>query len=103
MRWTTGQTRRISTIVDFFLPLRRPRRKKMISSTVPTMAPAAVPPEAGVVTNDLDLLVDELVRLIGDPERSAALGKAAREHALACYGLRRFLDDWDALLGEVAA
>jgi glycosyltransferase involved in cell wall biosynthesis len=68
-----------------------------------TEAPAAVPPEAGVVTNDLDLLVDELVRLIGDPERSAALGKAGREHALARYGLGRFLGDWDALLGEVAA
>ncbi|HEX6130745.1 MAG TPA: glycosyltransferase [Actinomycetota bacterium] len=68
-----------------------------------TEAPAAVPPEAGVVTNDLDLLVDELIRLVGDPERSAALGKAGREHALARYGLGRFLDDWDALLGEVAA
>jgi hypothetical protein len=30
------------------------------------------------------------------------LGKAAREAALARYGLGRFLDDWDRLLGEVA-
>ncbi len=62
----------------------------------------AVPPEAGVVTNRLDVLAGELRRLVNEPEEARRLGKAARAAALARYGLDRFLADWDDLLGEVA-
>jgi glycosyltransferase involved in cell wall biosynthesis len=63
----------------------------------------AVPPEAGVVSTDVDVLVDACRRLLADPEECVRRGKAAREAALARYSLGRFLDDWDALLAEVCA
>jgi hypothetical protein len=62
----------------------------------------AVPDEAGVVTNRLDRLEDGLARLAADPAEAAERGRAARAAALRRFGLRRFLDDWDDLLEEVA-
>jgi glycosyltransferase involved in cell wall biosynthesis len=61
----------------------------------------AVPPEAGVVSNRVDVLREALARLAGDPDEAARMGAAAREAALARYGLGRFLDDWNELLEEV--
>jgi hypothetical protein len=37
-------------------------------------------------------------RFIHDPSEAQAVGAAARESALARYGLGRFLADWDARL-----
>ena len=65
-----------------------------------TEVPEAVPPEAGVVTNRLDVADAALRRLVADPEEAQVLGKGAREAALARYGLARFLADWDAVLGQ---
>lgn len=67
-----------------------------------TEVPRAVPPEAGIVTNDLDELEEGLRWLLREPARARAMGAAAREAALAHYGLARFLSDWDALVAEVA-
>lgn len=67
-----------------------------------TEVPEAVPPEAGVVSTRVDVLEAALRRLVEDPEAARLMGKAAREAALARYGLARFLDDWDRLLEEVA-
>lgn len=66
-----------------------------------TEVPEAVPPEAGVVSNRLDVLAEALGRLVRDPEEARVMGKAAREAALARFGLARFLDDWDRVLAEV--
>lgn len=63
-----------------------------------TEAPEAVPPAAGVVTNRLDHLAAGCRRLLADPERAAAMGRAARAHALERYGLERFLAEWDTVL-----
>lgn len=63
----------------------------------------AVPDEAGVVSNRLDVLEDGLRRLIGDPSRARAMGQAAREAVLARHGLKRFLSDWDGVLHEVVS
>jgi hypothetical protein len=63
----------------------------------------AVPAEAGVVSNRPDVLRASLAELTADPVRARGLGRAAREAALARYGLGRFLADWDALLEEVTA
>lgn len=68
-----------------------------------TEVPEAVPPEAGIVSTRPDVLRDGLRRLVNDPEEARAMGKAAREAALARYGLDRFLCDWDQLLTEVVA
>lgn len=68
-----------------------------------TEVPAAVPPEAGVVSNDIDVLAGALRRLVDDAEQAAVMGKAAREAALERFGLGRFLADWDAVLHEVAS
>ena len=63
-----------------------------------TEAPAAVPPEAGLVTADVDLLAATARRLLADPAEAAERGRAARAHVLAHYGVQRFLTDWDDLL-----
>jgi hypothetical protein len=67
-----------------------------------TEAPAAVPPEAGVLSTDLEQLRRGLSRLIEDREEARARGEAARRAAIERFGLARFLDDWDAVLEEVA-
>lgn len=66
-----------------------------------TEVPRAVPPEAGIVSADLDELRTGVSELLADPDRARAMGAAAREAALASYGLERFLDDWDALIGQL--
>jgi hypothetical protein len=62
----------------------------------------AVPPGAGVVSNDVAKLEDALRRLVRDPAEARERGLVARDAALSRYGLDRFLADWDALLAEVA-
>jgi hypothetical protein len=68
-----------------------------------TEAPEAVPADAGVVSNRMDVLSGALRRLVNDDDEAAAMGQAARDAALRRYGLDRFLSDWDNLLQELAA
>jgi glycosyltransferase involved in cell wall biosynthesis len=63
----------------------------------------AVPPEAGVVSTQVEVLAEAARRLVADPEQARLMGKAARAAATGRYGLDRFLADWDALLEEVRA
>jgi glycosyltransferase involved in cell wall biosynthesis len=63
----------------------------------------AVPPEAGVVSNRPDRLIEDLRRFAHDPDAARAAGDAARHAALERYGLARFLDDWERLLKEVTS
>jgi glycosyltransferase involved in cell wall biosynthesis len=72
-----------------------------VAALATTEVVEAVPSEAGIVTNDLDVLAKEIRRLVHEPEEAATRGKAARAAALARYGLDRFLTDWDDLLTEV--
>jgi glycosyltransferase involved in cell wall biosynthesis len=62
----------------------------------------AVPSSCGIVTNDLDALVEGARHLIHEPERARAMGTCARLFSRQRHGLDRFLADWDALLKEVA-
>ena len=66
-----------------------------------TEAPRAVPPEAGAVSADVDELIRVARRLIANPEEARRRGAAAREAALARYGLGRFLDHWDVFLADL--
>ncbi|HJW00090.1 MAG TPA: glycosyltransferase [Arthrobacter sp.] len=68
-----------------------------------TEAPRAVPPEAGAVTADVDELLRCARRLVANPEEARRRGVAAREAALARYGLGRFLDRWDEVLADLRA
>ncbi|HET9691285.1 MAG TPA: glycosyltransferase [Acidimicrobiales bacterium] len=63
----------------------------------------AVPPGAGVVSNDLARLEGGLRQFLADPAAAAEVGAAARRAALGRYGLERFLADWDRLLKEVSS
>jgi glycosyltransferase involved in cell wall biosynthesis len=67
-----------------------------------TEASRAVPSAAGVVSADVDELTQALRTLIAEPELAREMGHAARTAALERYGLKRFLDDWDALIERVA-
>lgn len=68
-----------------------------------TEASEAIPAEAGIVSNRLEVLTEGLRALIDDPDAARLMGKAARDAALARYGVERFLADWDRLLQEVTA
>jgi glycosyltransferase involved in cell wall biosynthesis len=67
-----------------------------------TAAPEAVPPEAGLVTADVDLLRRTARELLDDHDRAHTMGLAGRAHALRRFGLHRFLQDWDSIAKEVA-
>lgn len=69
-----------------------------------TDAARAIPPGAGVVSTDLDVLADGIRELIEDPMLAREKGARARAHALEHYSLDRFLREWDeafALAEEV--
>ncbi|KUH81250.1 glycosyltransferase [Mycobacterium sp. IS-1556] len=65
-----------------------------------TMAPLVLPPEAGVVSADIDTLTRALEGFIADGAAASAAGKAARDFAMARFGLERFLAEWDDLIDE---
>jgi hypothetical protein len=62
----------------------------------------AVPAGAGVVSTNVEVLVEALRGYLDDPARAARDGAAARAAALERYGLERFLADWDRTLADVA-
>jgi hypothetical protein len=66
-----------------------------------TEAIRAVPPAAGVISTDVEDLVNAVRALVSDEGRARAMGEAGRAHVLEHYGLGRFSGDWDKLLGEV--
>lgn len=68
-----------------------------------TEVPKAVPAEAGFISTDISELLEYTRMLIINPREARRMGQAAREVALARYGLLRFLRNWDTLLAEVAA
>lgn len=68
-----------------------------------TEVPYAVPPSAGIVSNDVGVLVRETKALLADPQAARALGLRARAHVLARYGLPRFLAAWDDVMHEALA
>lgn len=68
-----------------------------------TAAPESVTTGAGMLSNDLDVLTDTARRWLADPDEARARGAIGREHALVRFGMRRFLDDWDAVLDAVRA
>nr|WP_240895832.1 glycosyltransferase [Kineococcus siccus] len=68
-----------------------------------TAAPEAVPREAGVLSSDPDVLLAAARRWVADPDDARAAGRAAREAAVAAFGVDRFLADWDRLLTEVTS
>ncbi|MPY85274.1 MAG: glycosyltransferase [Actinophytocola sp.] len=68
-----------------------------------TEAAAAIPPEAGLVSSNVEELADGIRRFVRDPELAADAGAAAREFALTHYGLDTFLRDWDEVLATTAA
>jgi glycosyltransferase involved in cell wall biosynthesis len=68
-----------------------------------TEVPAAIPPDAGRVINDLDELATTVRGLVDDPAQARELGRRGRAHALRAFGLDRFLTDWDSMLASTAA
>jgi hypothetical protein len=68
-----------------------------------TEASRAVPPEAGLVSNDLAALHTAAEKFLTDPLLAAERGRRAREFALAHYGLGAFLRNWNLVLGDLAS
>jgi hypothetical protein len=65
-----------------------------------TEAIEAVPPDAGVLSTNVSVLVEAARWLLDEPDAARSLGDRARQVALTRYGLDRFLADWDRLLEE---
>ena len=68
-----------------------------------TEAPFAVPPAAGVVSTRREEIYAAARHFATSPQAAAEAGEAARGFALERYGLKRFLADWDAVLGSVTS
>jgi hypothetical protein len=68
-----------------------------------TMVPLVVPPEAGVVSADIDTLRAALAGLVADRYLAEVVGKAARDYATEHFGLERFLCEWDRVIEEQCA
>ena len=68
-----------------------------------TEAVMAVPRGGGVLSTDVDELVEAARWLLTDDAAARRCGAVARAAAQRRYGLARFLADWDALLKEVAS
>lgn len=67
-----------------------------------TAAPESVPAAAGVVSSDPARLLEAARRWVADPAEARERGAAAREHALARFGIGRFLAEWDQVLRGAA-
>ncbi|MBB5937167.1 glycosyltransferase [Streptomyces zagrosensis] len=67
-----------------------------------TEACEAVPPGAGTLSTRPAELADAARAYLADPTAAAEDGARARRAALARYGLKRFLYDWERLIAEVA-
>ncbi|MBT2384533.1 glycosyltransferase [Streptomyces sp. ISL-11] len=65
-----------------------------------TEATEAVPPGAGTLSTRPDALATAARTYLNDPQAAAEDGTRARTAALARYGLKRFLHDWDTLIEE---
>jgi hypothetical protein len=65
-----------------------------------TMVPLVVPAEAGVVSADVKTLAYALEGFVTDLPAATAAGKAARDFAVAHFGLDRFLAEWDDVIDE---
>ncbi len=57
----------------------------------------------GYCSNDFDVLVAGMRRMIDDPDHAAELGANAGELARIRFGLDRFARDWDAAFSEAIA
>ncbi len=57
----------------------------------------------GYISNDPDVLIAGMRRLIADPEHARALGANARELASSRFGLDRFARDWDDAFAQAIA
>lgn len=55
----------------------------------------------GFLEADPATLVRRMSELVADRQRAALLGAAARQNALARFGMARFVADWNRLLGEL--
>jgi hypothetical protein len=66
-----------------------------------TEAVRAVPPEAGVVSADIEELTAAVRELLEDPEEARRRGKYAREFARRHYGLDTFLGRWQRLFDHL--
>lgn len=55
----------------------------------------------GFVEADPATLVQRMRELFADRQRAALLGAAARQNALARFGIARFVDDWNQLFSEL--
>ena len=66
-----------------------------------TAIPTIVPPEAGVVSADVHTLALAARGFVVDHAAATAAGKAARDYAVAHFGVERFHAEWNAVITEL--
>jgi len=58
---------------------------------------------SGYVDTDVDALIAHMRRLLADPAEAARLGAGARQAAETCFGIGRFIADWQAAFAAACA
>ncbi|HEX8510741.1 MAG TPA: glycosyltransferase, partial [Propionibacteriaceae bacterium] len=71
-----------------------------VAALATTEAVRAVPPEAGAISTEVSELVAAVRLMVEDPDEARRRGAVARQVALERYGLDRFLQRWDEVLGD---
>jgi hypothetical protein len=56
----------------------------------------------GFASNDIDELTEAMQHLLDDPGLAREIGSRGRETALRRFGIRRFINDWDAVFQNAA-
>ena len=75
----------------------------VIASNIPAHRETLAEGALGILVacGDSNALANALVALARDPDRRSAMGSAGREHALAHYGMNRYVGEFDALYQEM--
>lgn len=66
-----------------------------------TEAASVIPPAAGCVSANLEVLTSAARELLNNPEMSYVAGKAARAFIQSRFSLDRFVSDWNTAIAEI--
>ncbi len=72
-----------------------------VACVAATEAALTIPGHAGVVSADIDELAAGAARMMRDRDAAAEAGAVAREFALEHFGIKKFLDNWSSLFGQL--
>jgi glycosyltransferase involved in cell wall biosynthesis len=55
------------------------------------------------INTNVDVLIEQMQRLIKDPQQAKRLGKGAREVARSRFNIHRFVQDWNEVFEQAVS